>query len=203
MSTKARIFRIPCLLTLAAAAALAVAPEPASAKKKKVIVEEYRARATSMNRGTAVNFVITIHEWTTAEERQALLQTLVEGGSDALYDALQDQSEKGYVREPNTLGYKMRYAFSFEDEDKRRVVLATDRPLGFLELGRGSRSLDYNVSMVVLEINRKTGSGAGLAMGGAEFSVDEETGRITIEHTGTQPTKLTRVKRVKMKKKKE
>ena len=46
-----------------------------------------------------------IYEWTTPEERQALLQTLVERGSEALYDALQDQSEKGYVQAPRTLGY--------------------------------------------------------------------------------------------------
>ncbi len=149
----------------------------------------------SLDRGASSNLDIVIYEWTTPEERQALLQTFVDGGSDKLYDALQDQDEKGYVKAPRTLAYDMKYAFQFEVEGKRRIVLATDRPLGFIELTRASRSLDYNVSLIVFEVDAETGEGEGFAMGGVELSVDKETGRITIEHTGTQPTRLTLVKR--------
>jgi hypothetical protein len=38
-------------------------------------------------------------------------------------------------------------------------------------------------------------------MGGAELSIDKETGRLEIEFRGTQPTRLTKVKRQKIKKK--
>ena len=109
---------------------------------------------------------------------------------------------KGYLKAPGTLAYDMMYAWPIDIMGKRRVVLATDRPLGFLEQVRGSRSTDYNVSLVVLEIDIKTGEGEGSAVAGAEFSVDKKTNRLVIEYAGIQPTKLVNVKEKKVKKKK-
>ena len=77
--------------------------------------------------------------------------------------ALFKAGEKGYVKAPNTLAYDMKYVWQFEHEGKRRIVLATDRPMGFLELTRASRTTDYNVSLVVLELDPETGEGEGHA----------------------------------------
>jgi hypothetical protein len=189
------------LLVALAIALLTTASGPAWAKTKREPIEKFRARAFDINRGAATHLDIVIYEWTTPEERQALLQTFVDSGSEALYDALYEVSEKGYLRLPQTLGYDMQYAWQVEVEGKRRIVLATDRPMGFLELSRGFRSRDYNVSLVVLELDPETGEGEGIAMGGAELSMDKETGQIHIEFAGTQPTKLTNVKKLKVKKK--
>ena len=197
MKTKFR----PALLALLAIALLTAAG-PAWAKTKKEPIEKFRARAISMDRGGATTLDIVIYEWTTPEERQALLQTFLDGGSKALRSALQDHSEKGFVRLPRSLGYAMRYAWQVEHEGKRRIVLATDRPMGFLEVARNFRTTDYNVSLVVLELDPETGEGEGSAVGGAELSIDKKTGRISIEFLGTRPTKLTKVKKLKIKKKK-
>jgi len=191
-------FKTSHLLALLVAL-LVLTPGALQAKKKKPL-EKYRAQAMSLDRGAAGMLDIVIHEWTTPEERQALLEVFVEGGSEKLYDALSKAGEKGYVKAPRTLGYDMRYAWQFEVEGKRRVVLATDRPLGFFELTRGSRTTDYNVSLVVLELDPETGEGEGWAAAGVELSIDA-TGRLIVEYTGTQPTKLTRVKQQKSKKK--
>ena len=204
-SLETRPLRVTCLLALLAAVLLVLVPDAAQAKKKekKVALEKYRARAVSLDRGRIRNLDIAIYEWTTPEERESLFDAFAEGGSKKLYGALFKLDGKGSVKLPNTLAYDMKYAFQFEDEDKRRIVLATDRPLGFIEFARASRSLDYNVSLVVLELDKETGEGEGIAMGGAELSVDKKTGRIIIEHTGTQPTKLTLVKKLGAKKKKK
>ena len=190
------------LLVTLAVALLATAAGPAQAKEKRQPLEKYRARAMSLDRGRASTLDIVIYEWTTPEERQALIQTFTDGGSKALVDFLNDQSEKGFVKAPQTMGYYMNYAWQIEMEDKRRIVMATDRPLGFLELSSGSRSTDYNVSLVVLDLDPETGEGTGAATGGAELSIDKKTGQLTIEITGTQPTKLTTVKKLEVKKKK-
>jgi hypothetical protein len=180
----------------------ALCAHPSWAKETREPIETFRARAFDMQRGAASFLDIVIYEWTTPEERQALLRTFVEKGSEALYDALDDTSDKGYLRLPQTLGYEMKYAWQVEVEGKRRIVLATDRPMGFLELSRGFRSRDYNVSLVILELDPETGKGEGTAMGGAELVIDEETGRLEIEFRGTQPTRLTNVEPRKVKKKK-
>ena len=198
---KTTFLRQPIALALSAIALLAIASDPARAREKRQPVAKFSARAFSVDRGKASNLDIVIYEWTTPEERQALIQTFLDGGSDALYDALANQTVKGYLKAPGTLAYDMTYARSVDLMGKRRIVLATDRPMGFLELARNTRSTDYNVSLVLLEIDLKTGEGEGSAVGGAELSVDEATNRLSIEFAGTQPTKLVKVRQKKVRQK--
>ncbi|MDH3743647.1 MAG: hypothetical protein OES47_00935 [Acidobacteriota bacterium] len=205
MKTKlaAKTARLTSLALALAIALLTMASGPVWAKEKREPLERFRARAFDINIGEAANLDIVIYEWTSPEERQALIKTFVENGNEALYDALDDVSEKGYLKLPQTLGYGMQYAWQVEVDGKRRIVLATDRPMGFLELSRGFRSRDYNVSLVILELDPETGEGEGTAIGGAELSINKETGRLDVEFAGTQPTRLTHVKKLKAKKKKK
>ncbi|MCP3956533.1 MAG: hypothetical protein GY719_01635 [bacterium] len=190
------------LLTLLALALLAAAVGPAWAKKeKREPIEKFRGRAISLDRGTTSTLDIAIYEWTSPEEREALIQTFLDGGSKALYKKLQDTSEKGYVKAPQRIGYDMKYAWQVEVEGKRRIILATDRPMGFVELARNTRSTDYNVSLMVLELDPETGEGEGTAAVGVELSIDKKTNRLNIEFTGTQPTRLVKVKPLPIKKK--
>jgi hypothetical protein len=187
-------------LVLLAGALLATLAAPAGAKEKREPIEKFRAHAFNHDRGRATQLYVGIYEWTTPEERQALLQTFADRGSGALYDALGDQTVKGYVKTPRTLGYEMQYAWQLEVEGRRRIVLATDRPMGILELARGGRSTDYNVSLVVLEVDPETGEGEGSAVGSAELSIDEKTGQLVVEFAGLHATKLAKVKTVEPKK---
>ena len=168
----------------------------ADQKETRQPIEKYRANAYNKDLGESRRLYITVYEWTTPEERQALLRTFADGGSKALYKALGKEGKKAHLKLPRTLGHEMRYAFRSEVEGKRRIVLATDRPMGFLELARGSRRTDYNVTLVVLDVDPETGEGEGHATGGANLSVDKD-GELKIELPGTQPTRLTRVKRLK------
>ena len=72
---------------------------------------------------------------------------------------------------------------------------------GFLELSRASRTTDYNVTLVILDLDPETGEGTGTVIGGAELSVEEETGQLHIEIAGHRPTELKKVKRLPIKKK--
>jgi hypothetical protein len=184
-------------LALVAAMLLTTAAAPALAKAKREPLEKFRARAFNVDWGGATNLDIVIYEWTTPEERQGLFKTFFEQGGDALYDALDDVSEKGYLKMPRTLGYDMQYAWQTEAEGRRRIVLATDRPMGFMELSRASRTTDYNVSLVILDLDPATSEGEGTVILGAELSVDKETGQMTIEIAGHQPTKLAKVRPLK------
>ena len=185
---------------LIAISVLVTVAGPAMGKgEERQPIEKFRANVYSPNLGKATLLSISIYEWTSPEDRQALLQIFVDGGSKALYQALDKEGEKAYLKLPRTLGHEMRYAFQLEVEGKRRIVLATDRPMGFLELSRNTRSTDYNVSLVVIDLDPETGVGEGQALGGAELSIDKETGRLNIEIHGTRPTKLTKVKPLKIK----
>jgi hypothetical protein len=185
------------LLVLLAAALLATASGPAQAKKpKREPIERFRTRAFNLDRGAVTDLDIVIYEWTTPEERQALLQTFAARGSKAFYAALHDVSEKGTVKAPQTLGYVMQYAWQVEVEGKRHIVLATNRPMGFLEV-----PTDFSFSLVVLDVDPETGQGEGSATGVTELSFDRETGQLQVRSAGAQPTMLKQVKTVKPKKK--
>ena len=199
-------------------ASLATVFEPAWAETEKEPAEHYRARAYDVNRGGMTSLDIVIHEWTTPEERQALFQTLADRGTNALSAALRNRSVKGHVKLPQILPYEMQYAWQVEVNGQRRIVLATDSPMEFLDLtGKArsmdrsmefldltgkARSMDHHVNLVVLELNPETGQGKGTAEGGVELSIDKETGWLRIDVAGTKPTRLTKVKSASAKKKK-
>ncbi len=185
------------LLVLLAAVLLITAVEPIEARKSREPIEKYRARAFNIDWGGATNLDIVIYEWTTPEERQDLIRTFVEEGGDALYEALDDTTQKGFIKLPRTLGYDMQYAWQFETEGRRRIVLASDRPMGFMELSRNARSTDYDVTLVVLDLDPETGEGTGTVALGAELSVDKESGRLQVEIAGRQPTDLKKVRPLK------
>ena len=192
------------LALLAIMVLLAAAPDPAQARKKKEEpIESYRARVfDTINPGMSSTLDIVIYEWTTEDEWQALLKAFLDGGSDALYDALQDAETKGFFRLPGTVRDDIQYAWQVEVEGKRRIVLATDHPVRFIELSLERPGNDYKVSLVVLDLDPETGQGDGTAGGGVDLSIDQKTGHIVIHHARTQPARITNVKKLGSKKKK-
>ncbi len=74
-----------------------------------------------------------------------------------------------------------------------QVIAATDRPIEFAESWRSSRTLDYNVSLIILEIG-ENGRGEGQLMLGAEFRWNEETSTVEITNFASEPIRLTNVR---------
>lgn len=196
----ARIMHLRFVATVAAlglslAFGLLAAP-PAAAQEDLPL----RFTATAMNvgspgpRGTA-RLDIVVNRWSTEEERAELLAALKGQsgrGSRELPNTLFRQESVGTIREVQNVANDLRYSRRIVGEQGQKIILATDRPLGFAEVWRASRTLDYNVTLVVLELDAE-GKGEGLIMLGAEFAWDEEENQIVITHFATQPIRLTSV----------
>jgi hypothetical protein len=180
--------------TAATLVALAV---PAQAQDYDPI-EAWQATTVQMDIGKMVIVRIGVQEWSTEEERKAMLNAFSEGGSQALQEFLKNQPEKGFVKFPNTTAYQMRYAYQTEHDGKRYVVMATDRPVGSIARREGADTWQYNISLLSLELDDK-GKGKGTLVAGAEIVFDEETKKIKIGHVGTQPVRFTSVKKIKIK----
>src|SRR5262245_50433921 len=96
---------------------------------------------------------IQVKRWSTKAETNALLSVLKTKGPDKLLEALQDMKSVGIIKTPDSLGYDLRYATQAPlAEGGRRIVLATDRPIGFWEVTRGRRTLDYPFTVIQMEI---------------------------------------------------
>ena len=84
----------------------------------------------------------------------------------------------------------------FRKDNKRRIVLATDRPVSIAEAWRGGRSTDYAITMVELILDENnTGEGTlGFAL---KLKVNPETKQLEIENCGTDPVQLKGVRKAK------
>ena len=140
---------------------------------------------------------IVVNRWSTDEERSRLMAALQEQsrrGDRQLADALFGKESVGTIREVQSLAYDLRYARAIPNEDGgQQIVLATDRRIGFAEAWRSTRTMDYNVTLIFLDLDAK-GRGQGQLMLGAEFRWDEAKNQIIIENFASEPIRLTQVR---------
>lgn len=180
-------------LALAVAASMASTPAPAQSKDAKYI-EWFAAKAYTVTESVAQTSSVEIGltGWTTEQDEQALVAILIEKGREEFVKALADQPDLGFMRH-ETQRATIRYAEQWEEDGKRHIVLATDRPLGQMEaLGR-DRTTRFNVTMVALELNDKN-KGTGHFAPGVEMGYDQDANHITMNIYDVQPVRLTNVR---------
>lgn len=170
-----------------------------AAKDKHEVIERFTATAMDLDSGRATIVNIGIFGWNTDEDRLAMIAAFNEGGNRAVYKHLSKQKEMAFVRAPNTIGYQMRYAYQYESEGKRHIILGTDRPISGFEIMHATDSRDNSVSFVTLDLDKETGKGTGIAVFGAEFKHNKKTGQLEIETISMNPTKFTSVETEKVK----
>ncbi len=189
MHDRRRIQSILALILFLAGGAMIAAPKP---------IESFRAFAVALGTGKAGVIDIDIYRWSTDEEREALLTTLVEFGPDKLLDALEKiRPPVGYIRTPTSLGYDLYYARDNPASDGgRRIVLATNRRVSFREAANNTRSMQYQFTLIEIHLD-KDGKGEGKLVPAAKVSWDKAAKRIEIENYNALPVDLTTVTTVK------
>ena len=190
-----RLFRHASALAMAllAAAALAVS----SNAQTMGTPEKYIATAVDMNRGAAGTIEIAVDRWSSDKDRDRLMTVLMEKGPEKLLDVLQDMPRMGYFRAPGNLGWDIHFARMVPLPDGgERVVLVTDRRIGFWEASRQPRSIDYPFTVIELRLNRD-GEGEGKLSLATKIIPDKDNNIVTLENYAIQPVQLTTVRREK------
>lgn len=167
--------------------------------------ERYSAFTVAQGAGMAGVLDIAITRWSTDEERALLINALVEEGQEKVVELLRDQEETGWARTQSGRGMRtqpstrLRYSREINEGGKRTVVLVTDRTMGFREVANRSRSSQYDVSAIVMELTKEGDEekGQGVFLPAVKFAYDKEKNTLEIEHMGTQPVKLTSITRKK------
>ena len=170
-------------------AAFAPAPQSSDAK------ERFTALAVSMTNGGTGTVEIVIDRWSTDGQRDSLIKALVGQGQDKLLDTLRQMPRVGYIRADGGLGYDLHFASRTPGEDGgERIVLATDRPIGFWEASNQPRSIDYPFTVIELRVN-DDGEGEGKLSLATKVTADKSGRNVTLENYETQPVLLQGVKR--------
>lgn len=146
--------------------------------------EEYQAQA--MGQGTQVGqtFNVTVHieEYSTPEERQALIGAFTKAGSQGLLNALSKMKAKGHIAITGTLGYDISFARRLPAADGTRIRVLTNRPITFGEAWTDSRSMDFNLSAVELDLRTEKNKSTGILLPACQFKIDEKTKELQIEN---------------------
>jgi hypothetical protein len=155
--------------------------------------EQFTATAiVNNNLGSGAGTVlIDVNRWSTEAERSMLARTLLDKGPRQLLDELMDQRPVGTIRTPDSLGYDLRYAHQTPlPEGGRRIVIATDRPIGFWEQVNNRRTLDYPFTVIQMQIGRD-GTGTGTLSYATKILAHDNT--IELENFATSPVMLTKI----------
>src|SRR5205814_2577739 len=159
--------------------------------------ERFTAAAINMNRGAAGNIEIVVNRWSTDAQRDKLMSVMMDKGPEKLLDALQDMPRMGYFRAPGNLGWDIHFARKVAQPDGgERVVLITDRRIGFREAVNQPRSIDYPFTVIELRLNRD-GEGEGKMSLATKIIADKENNIVTLENYDISPVMLNNVKREK------
>jgi hypothetical protein len=149
------------------------------------------ARPSRARTGT-VN--VTIERWSTEREKNLLTGALKEGGPDLLLKQLQKIDDPaGQIYTPGNVGTPLRFAWQSElPGGGRRIVVATDRRIGFLEAVNQPRSIDY--PFLVLDIRMGSdGKGEGKLLPVARIQASEDH-LFEVEGYASEPVRLTQVR---------
>jgi hypothetical protein len=170
---------------------------PAAAKDKNKAIESYKANAIVQTAGGAGSMAeINIYRWSTDEERGEILEAIKKATADPrtnsreIAKALRGQEKAGYAFMAGKQGYPLRYAKSFDmGGGKRQIILATDRPVSFDEVYQQTQLGDFDVTLLVLNLD-ENGNGEGLLSLGTEVKWNDQEGKIEITNVTSQPIKL-------------
>ena len=204
-SFRLRFTTISILLGLTS---LGVQASAAQDDKAEKLEERYNAFGVAMGAGMAGVLNITVTRYSTEEERKLLIDTLAKDGQEKMIDLLRKQKETGFARTQSGAGMKgwpsvrLHYAHQAQQDGKRVVVLVTDRNMTMAERSSGGRSVDYDVSALVMELEPVSGDeklvekGQGTLYQAAKLSFDKDN-KLKVEYLGTQPIRLTDIRREK------
>ena len=188
--------RLPLLLAAVLSGLPMVAGLPAPAAAQSPLPVKYNATAINMGdaRANAGRVFIEIERWSTPAERKNLLDVLAKKGPENLLDTLQRAKKTGYVRLPQTLAWDLRYAFETPlPEGGRRVMLATDRPIGMQEARSNRRTMDYPFTLIEIRFDRNgVGTGKMSVYTKIQMSKDKQT--LELENYDIEPVRLSDVR---------
>jgi hypothetical protein len=153
--------------------------------------------------GTTAVMDINVTRWSTPQEREKLLTTAVEKGPDALLRELQRMPNHGRIRIPGwmgpdphnaRLGWDLHYAWNTPGDDGgQRIVIATDRYIGFWEARERPRTIDYPFMLIEIRLD-KSGKGVGKMAVATKIEFDKKKNAMVLENYASEPVRLNEIK---------
>ncbi len=125
---------------------------------------------------------ITVNRWSTASERDQLWTVLNGQGPDQLWSALQNTPTLGFLTLPDALSYDLHYAWHTPmPGGGERVVLGTDRPIGYPDVSSPARTVQYPFTIIELHLHAGGGVEARTSLA-TKVTADPDARTVRLEH---------------------
>jgi hypothetical protein len=146
-----KVTRPAALLMLAAALVMALTL-PGYARDKYETID-CTAWGTSTQMGAHADVTITIYDWSTAADRQVLVEAFQKGQNQGLVNALTKMKAVGHIAITGTLGYDLSYIRMEPTATGRKITFVTNRLIRFGEAYADTQSQAFNLSAGELVLN--------------------------------------------------
>lgn len=188
------------LLTL-----LSSVPQPAAAQTnaEKLHFTTFAINMSNVATGTTELLEIDVDSWSLDSERAHLIATAVDKGQETLLRELQKQPKRGRIWAPQRqgpdptharLGWTLRYTHQEPTpEGGRRVVIVTDRQMGFWEARNRPRTFDYPFTLIQIDVDRD-GNGQGKMSVATKIRFDKKKNVLELENYASEPVRLNNIK---------
>lgn len=137
--------------------------------------DQYQAQA--MGEGTQMGHTfpvtIIIKNYSTPDDQKVLIDAFGAKGSEGVSRALNKMPSHGQLKITGTVGFEISYARAWQTPTGMRIRVVTDRPITFGEAYTDSRSENYNLSALELDVNA-SGKGTGTLLPACQFKINKE-----------------------------
>jgi len=134
---------------------LAIASVPSFGQRKSSETIDATAFGTSTQLGRTFGVKLIIHEFSSPEDRDILVQAFQKGQNDGLVNALEKMKSVGRIQIPGTLGYDVTYIREILTPTGRTIRFVTSRKIAFGEAYWDTLTKSFNLTAGEININDK------------------------------------------------
>jgi len=139
------------------------------------------AWGTGTQLGKNIGVTLIIYEWSTAEDRQVLVEAFQKGSNQGLVNALEKMKAVGHVNITGTLGYDCSFIRLIQTPTGRKIRFVTNRQIKFGEAFYDTQSQAYNLTAGEIDLNDQDKSkSAGVLYPAAQLGIDAD-GQLTLD----------------------
>ena len=124
-----------------------------SQDERKIETLDATAMGTSTQLGKTVSVKVIISQFSTEEDRAALVDAFKKGQNQGLVDALSKMKSVGRIAITGTVGSDLAYIRLIRTDTGRKIRFATNRRIRFGEAYNNSRSTAFNLTAGEFDLN--------------------------------------------------
>jgi hypothetical protein len=153
---------------------------PCLAREKYETIDA-QAFGTSTQLGQNIGITIIIYDYSTAADRQLLVDAFTKGQNQGLVNCLSKMPAVGRIAITGTLGYDLSFIRLIQTPTGRKIRFVTNRQIRFGEAYADSQSQNFNLTAGELDLNDQDKSkSTGVLYPAAQLILDKE-GQLQID----------------------